>query len=680
MDVSQEQTTVSFSTHWEASQTQDVEGCASLDSHNIFKNWIVSRLVLLYGQYTLLCMKFRARQLWSLHGHIHPQEQHILLIENGDFLANTSCLKEISQCKATHAMWAGNPLARRGSRRAQELLPRCLLATFAYSCASATAISSVSSPPRVLSADRELGGGRESENEREKEADKIKKNKKHNLTPPVIFSDKSWHPVFIESAPLNFCRGTAEKRKNFSSLPWQNKMRSPQVITTVRVGLLKGLRWSLTAFDFKLLPQSQEIHLSCNCTRANKWGCPAVCRKSAWRPKLSFWPQFSCPSAHIIHGSCFGLLSQRQWAPQLWKIQPNVPSRQSHPEAELGAPQGRSREKNLSCPVVPVPLWEPLHSCSVWSPAFPAWPEWVKWLETIFSVLTAGISVPCEGQDTSTRGLKGSPELLVSLTFSPLWLKFPLGHLASLSWFSSHLENHQNYLKPGGESVPISREGCWKSDTGDDEGFLMSWLKLTGLWCGVLSFGSASFHHAQKSDWRASLISDTFQGPGFYNWKSSFPPWPLRSLVSLSLQWLFASSFLLLLPCQESLFSVKTTQPNYYNSWAFLAAECTFPFPKSQSTTEWIPQQPETPLFQKPRAGTWRRLNQVKEEQDGSVSFVCWRDEALGLLLSATHSSWGVQAPGLWQRMSKRSHGIRGAPLLRNYGQVCKYYEVAWCS
>lgn len=142
------------------------------------------------------------------------------------------------------------------------------------------------------------------------------------------------------------------------------------------------------------------------------------------------------------------------------------PIQTSHPEAELGATQGGSREKNLSFPVVPVPLWETLQSCPGWSPAFPAWPKWVNWFETVFSVLIANISVPSEGQDTLPHGLKRSPELLVTgnemlvtLMFSPLWLKFPLGHLASLSWFSRHLENHQNCLKLGGERVPISREG-----------------------------------------------------------------------------------------------------------------------------------------------------------------------------------------------------------------------------
>lgn len=69
------------------------------------------------------------------------------------------------------------------------------------------------------------------------------------------------------------------------------------------------------------------------------------------------------------------------------------------------------REKNLSFPVVPVPLWEPLQSCPGWSPASPAWPEYVNWLEMLVSVLIAGISVPSEGQDTSPCGLKGTPFL-----------------------------------------------------------------------------------------------------------------------------------------------------------------------------------------------------------------------------------------------------------------------------
>ena len=63
------------------------------------------------------------------------------LTRNSSNILNTSyCTKAAKHI--THAIWAGNPLSRRGSRSAEVLLLLCLLDTFAYSCVSATAISS----------------------------------------------------------------------------------------------------------------------------------------------------------------------------------------------------------------------------------------------------------------------------------------------------------------------------------------------------------------------------------------------------------------------------------------------------------------------------------------------------------------------------------------------------------
>lgn len=124
----------------------------------------------------------------------------------------------------THAMWAGNPLASRDSRSTEGLLLLCLLATFAYSCVSATAISAL--PLTVLSADRywEGGGGskrgKEQENERERERKRKRqlKKKDKNLKPLVIFSDKSWHPVFVACAPMSFCFRVAKRAERICRL------------------------------------------------------------------------------------------------------------------------------------------------------------------------------------------------------------------------------------------------------------------------------------------------------------------------------------------------------------------------------------------------------------------------------------------------------------------------------
>lgn len=167
-------------------------------------------------------------------------------------------------------------------------------------------------------------------------------------------------------------------------------------------------------------------------------------------------------------------------------MKPNVPS---SPEAELGAAKEAGRELVLS---------------SGASPTVGAFAE-LPWLvPSLPSTARVGELVGdrffcahCRYQCSLTHGLKGSPEM--SPCVFPTLAEVPPGTPGQPELFSCH-ENHQNYLQPGGESVPISREGCWRSDTGDDEGFLMSWLKLTGSRCGVLSFGSASLHRAQKWD------------------------------------------------------------------------------------------------------------------------------------------------------------------------------------
>lgn len=79
-------------------------------------------------------------------------------------------------------------MASRDSRSTEGLLLLCLLATFAYSCVSATAISAL--PLTVLGADRywEGGGGskrrkeQENEREREKEKETAKKKKKQQTS------------------------------------------------------------------------------------------------------------------------------------------------------------------------------------------------------------------------------------------------------------------------------------------------------------------------------------------------------------------------------------------------------------------------------------------------------------------------------------------------------------------
>jgi len=76
--------------------------------------------------------------------------------------------------------------------------------------------------------------------------------------------------------------------------------------------------------------------------------------------------------------------------------------------------------RSMSFPVVSVPPQEPLQTCAGCSPGFPAWPEQVKWY------FIEGTTAPWGGQDVSLCGLKGSCELLVSLTFSPLD-EVPLG-------------------------------------------------------------------------------------------------------------------------------------------------------------------------------------------------------------------------------------------------------------
>lgn len=112
--------------------------------------------------------------------------------------------------------------------------------------------------------------------------------------------------------------------------------------------------------------ESQEIRLSCYCSVGEESRDIPQHVSSVYR--VSFWAQFSRPPFPIVHGSCFGLLSWRQWASPLCKVTPNVPSR--HGALRMGLDQLRvAAGTNLFIPVVLVPPREPLQSCTGWSPS-----------------------------------------------------------------------------------------------------------------------------------------------------------------------------------------------------------------------------------------------------------------------------------------------------------------------
>lgn len=112
------------------------------------------------------------------------------LMRNTSFNLNTShCVKAAKHI--THAIWAGNPLARRDSRSEEVLLLLCLLETFAYSWVSATAISSallltlcwvLTEIWRWKESVREGGSEKMRDREKENEAARAKK------TPNLLWS------------------------------------------------------------------------------------------------------------------------------------------------------------------------------------------------------------------------------------------------------------------------------------------------------------------------------------------------------------------------------------------------------------------------------------------------------------------------------------------------------------
>lgn len=93
-------------------------------------------------------------------------------------------------------------------------------------------------------------------------------------------------------------------------------------------------------------------------------------------------------------------------------------------------------------------------------------------------------------------------------------------------------------------------------------------------------------------------------------------------------------------------------------------------------------------LFQKPSlsvcfaASTQQGLKQGKEEQGEPMGPVCRRDEAPGASafchpqLSADFSAARI----LIKDEQAAACAVCGAPLLRGYRKVCKYYEITWRS
>lgn len=225
-DISQEQTMdIIFLTHCEGSQPEDVEGRVSSVIHSIYKNGY--RAGCFFNMSNTHCSTRNSKRDGSdpCIGTWPPGSSTLSswkkqaaccqdLMRNTSYIVNTSdCAKAAEHI--THAVWAGNPLVRRDSRSTEVLLLLCLLDTFAYSCVSATAISSAL-PLTVCWVLTQTGrweeGAREGGSKKMREGERGSWNKK-TLKPLVIFSDKSWHPVFIASAAPNFCFRVAKKAK-----------------------------------------------------------------------------------------------------------------------------------------------------------------------------------------------------------------------------------------------------------------------------------------------------------------------------------------------------------------------------------------------------------------------------------------------------------------------------------
>lgn len=204
---------INFLTYCEASQPEDVEGCCVFRYAQYFLKWVQSGLFLQYEQYTQLYKKFKARQVWSLYRDITLRKQRGLLMKKSKVPA-VRILWEIPLISQIHLTVQRRPntlLTRyepgilcRGETQGVQ---RCF-----FSCACWPPLHTAASPPPpslllfpwpCAECWHKLGGGRRVRGregvrkwKREKEVGKVKKT----LKPLVIFSNKSWHPVFVASA------------------------------------------------------------------------------------------------------------------------------------------------------------------------------------------------------------------------------------------------------------------------------------------------------------------------------------------------------------------------------------------------------------------------------------------------------------------------------------------------
>lgn len=239
-------------------------------------------------------------------------------------------------------------------------------------------------------------------------------------------------------------------------------MRSPKVTTEVRVSLLKELRWNILAFHSKLSPKSHKIHLSCNYTRGNKRGCPAVCRKLVWRPKLSCGLSFQVllPISYVAPALVFSAEGNEQ--PNCGILNP-----MSHHTLRLSLEQIRVEAGRRICPL----QWYQSH-CGSFCRAALAGPQpfqpgqsgWISWRQFILSSLQVSVFPledrtphPVDWKDhLDCRSSEMSPRLFPALAEVPLGtpgqleqVLQPFGEPSELSeaWWGEYLHFQGKLLK-----------------------------------------------------------------------------------------------------------------------------------------------------------------------------------------------------------------------------------------